>query len=84
MGAVVLVVGAEEERVARALAQAEADDTVIVVDPCGARLLEVEERLRDPRLWLLVGDAQVVPLPDRSVDLALGLDSSPERERVCR
>ncbi|MER3409040.1 MAG: hypothetical protein C4305_08635 [Thermoleophilia bacterium] len=84
MGAVLLVVGAEDELIADVLAQAGEDDSVVVVDPCGARLLEVEKRLPDPRVWLLVGDAEVVPLPDRSVDRAFGLDSFPERERVCR
>jgi ubiquinone/menaquinone biosynthesis C-methylase UbiE len=84
MGEVLLVLGAQDGLVAKALAEAGEEGTVIVVDPSGARLVELEERLRDPRLWFLVGDREVIPLPDRSVDRVLGAPPSPEVRRVCR
>lgn len=84
MGEVLLVVDGDDGLVAEALAQAGEEGGVIVVDPSGARLVELERRWRDPRLWFQIGDAQVIPLPDRSVDRVLGAEPSPEVERVCR
>ncbi len=84
MGEILLVVGACDSLLADALARAGADGGVVVVDPSGARLQELQERVADPRVWFLVGDGDVVPLPDRSVDSVLGPVSASERERVCR
>jgi len=81
---VLLVVGGDDGLVAEALAQAGEDGGVIVIDPSSARLVELERRWRDPRLWLQIGDAEVIPLPDGSVDRVLGSGPSPELERVCR
>lgn len=84
MGDTVLVVGASDTLLAEALTRAGEDGEVVVIDPSGARLEELERRVRDPRVWFLVGDGEVVPLPDRSVDLVLGSLPAAERERVCR
>ena len=83
MAAVVLVVGADETLVVDALAQAGENGGVIVLDGSGERLAALERTLPDARVWYLIGDAEVVPLPDDSVDAALGA-SSPDVERVVR
>src|SRR5207249_3622012 len=67
----VLVVGAPE-LVAQALQRAREEDDVIVVDQSPRRLEEVEATARDPRVWYLIGDADVLPLPDGFVDEVLG------------
>ena len=79
----VLVVGADVEAVEGAL-EGVGDDDVLVLDGSAARLERVEAELRDPRLWFLIGDSDVIPLPDRSVDAVLGAGASPEVERVGR
>ena len=79
----VLVVGADETLVVDALAQAGENGGVIVLDESAERLAVLERTLPDARVWYLIGDAEVVPLPDDSVDAALGA-SSPDVERVVR
>ncbi len=79
-----LVLGAESGLVGEALQRAGPDADVLVVDPTVARLESLEQALADPRLWFLIGDADVLPLPDASVDAVLGGAASPELERVCR
>jgi ubiquinone/menaquinone biosynthesis C-methylase UbiE len=79
----VLVVGADETLVADALERAGEGGGVIIVDPSSERLAELERALPDPRIWYLIGDAAVVPLPDGSMDKALG-DLSSDVERVLR
>ncbi len=69
---------------AGALAEAPADADVVVVDASPARLEQLERDVRDPRVWFLLGDPSVIPLPDRSVDVAIGVASSDELERVRR
>jgi ubiquinone/menaquinone biosynthesis C-methylase UbiE len=69
---VVLVVGAEEELLAEALAEAGEDGGVLVLDPSAAALEALERSRPDPRVWYLIGDADVVPLPDRFADAAVG------------
>ena len=81
---VLVVVGADETTVRAATERAGEDGDVIVLDPSPERLERLERSVRDPRLWFLLGDGAVVPLPDRSVDAALGGESSPEIERVLR
>ncbi|HZT44735.1 MAG TPA: class I SAM-dependent methyltransferase [Gaiellaceae bacterium] len=60
------------------------DEDVIVVDPSAARLEELEHAVRDPRAFFLIGDPLVLPLPDRSVDTAVGGDAEQELRRVLR
>ena len=79
----VLVVGADERVLAAALAEAGAEDAVIVLDPSALALEAVERALPDPRVWYQVGDGEVVPLPDASVDCVVG-PRSPDVERVLR
>jgi ubiquinone/menaquinone biosynthesis C-methylase UbiE len=66
-----------------ALAEA-GDEAVIVVDPSAARLEELEHAAGDPRVFYLIGDPVVLPLPDASVDRALGGGEEPELHRVLR
>jgi len=80
---VVLVVGTEEALVGEALERAGSDGDVVVLDPSPGSLEELERRVRDPRLWYQIGDADVVPLPDCFADAALGA-GSPDVERVLR
>ena len=80
----VLVIGADERLVVQALEQAGEDDQVIALEPSAAALERLVENVRDPRLWFLIGDPEVVPLPDRSVDRVLGAEPSPELDRVSR
>jgi ubiquinone/menaquinone biosynthesis C-methylase UbiE len=79
----VLVLGAEEALVADALARAGADGGVVVLDRSADRLAQLERSVPDPRIWYLIGDTAVVPLPDGSMDEALG-GFSPDVERVLR
>ncbi|HZO62018.1 MAG TPA: class I SAM-dependent methyltransferase [Gaiellaceae bacterium] len=66
-----------------ALAQA-GDEDVIVVDHSAAELARLERAAPDPRVFYLIGDPEVLPLPDRLVDRAVGGGSSPEIARVLR
>ena len=79
----VLVIGADERAVRAALTKAGPDDDVVVVDPSAERLEQLYEACQDARLWLQIGDEQVVPLPDASVDRALGGESD-DLDRVLR
>jgi ubiquinone/menaquinone biosynthesis C-methylase UbiE len=81
---VLLVLGAASGLVDEALERGGPDADVLVVDPTAARLEALEQALSDPRVWFLIGDADVLPLPDASVDTVLGGAASPELERVCR
>jgi hypothetical protein len=66
-----------------ALAQA-GDEDVIVLDLSASRLEELERGARDPRVSYLIGDPSVLPLPDASVDRALGAGVEAELRRVLR
>ena len=79
----VLVAGADVALVADALDRAGEDGGVIVLDRSADRLAKLELSLQDARVWYLIGDTEVVPLPDGSVDVALGA-SSEDVERVVR
>jgi ubiquinone/menaquinone biosynthesis C-methylase UbiE len=60
------------------------DEDVVVVDLSAARLEELERRARDPRAFFLIGEPAILPLPDRSVDSAVGDGVAAELSRVLR
>jgi hypothetical protein len=66
-----------------ALARA-GDEDVIVVDLHAARLEELERETRDPRAFYLIGEPAILPLPDGSVDEAVGEGVEPELRRVMK
>jgi len=68
----------------QALEQLAADELLIVVDSSADRLEELEERYPDPRITFLIGDREVIPVPDGSVDKVLGEGSESELRRVLR
>jgi hypothetical protein len=79
----VLVVGADASVVTRVLERL-GDEDLVVLDDSAQRLEELEAELADPRLWLMIGDAEVIPLPDGTADEVVGADASPEVTRVTR
>jgi ubiquinone/menaquinone biosynthesis C-methylase UbiE len=81
---VLLVLGAESRLVGEALRRGGADADVIVVDPEAASLERLETAILDPRVWFMIGDGEVLPLPDASVDVVLGAEDTPEVARVLR
>jgi len=44
----------------------------------------MEDELADPRVWFMIGDAEIIPLPDECVDEVVGVPGSPEVDRVTR
>jgi ubiquinone/menaquinone biosynthesis C-methylase UbiE len=80
---VVVVLGTDATLVGEALERAGSDGDVVVLDPSAGNLEELERIVRDSRLWYQIGDAEVVPLPDRFADAALG-GSSLDVDRVLR
>ncbi len=80
---VILVVGVEEGLVEEALERAGEDGDVVVLDSSATALERLERAVLDPRVWFLMGDAEVVPLPDASVDEVLG-GASADLDRVLR
>jgi ubiquinone/menaquinone biosynthesis C-methylase UbiE len=68
---------------AGALAQA-GDEDVIVVDRHAAELERLEREAADPRVFYLIGDPEILPLPDNSVDRAVGGDRAADLARVLR
>lgn len=79
-----LVVGADSGLLAAELGRMGEDDDVIVLDESAARLAELEGEVADPRVWFMIGDAQVIPLPDGTVDEVVGAGDSAEVDRVSR
>jgi hypothetical protein len=79
----VLVLGADPELVAGVLDRL-GDDDVIVLDESARRLEGLLDALADPRVWFMIGDPEVIPLPDRTVDEVVGESSSSEVARVTR
>ena len=67
-----------------ALAQLAEDELLIVIDRSAHRLEELAERFPDPRITFLIGDGEVIPVPDGSVDMVLGEGSESELRRVLR
>jgi ubiquinone/menaquinone biosynthesis C-methylase UbiE len=60
------------------------DEDVYVVDFSAARLEELERDVPDPRAFYLIGEPAILPLPDDSVDSAVGEGVEPELARVLR
>ena len=60
------------------------DDDLIVLEGSADVLERMEDEIADPRVWFMIGDADVIPLPDRSVDEVVGVPSSGEVTRVTR
>jgi hypothetical protein len=79
-----LVVGADSGLLAAELGRMGDDDDVIVLDESAERLEVLEEEVSDPRVWFMIGDPGVIPLPDGTVDEVVGADASPEVQRVTR
>jgi hypothetical protein len=60
------------------------DDDLIVLEGSAGVLERMEDEVADPRVWFMIGDADVIPLPDRSVDVVVGVPASGEVNRVTR
>jgi hypothetical protein len=60
------------------------DEDVYVVDLSAARLEQLEREAADPRAFYLIGEPSILPLPDGSVDSAVGEGVEPELRRVLR
>jgi ubiquinone/menaquinone biosynthesis C-methylase UbiE len=60
------------------------DEDVIVVDLSAERLERLEQEARDPRAFFLIGEPAILPLPDHSVDTAVGDAVEPELRRVLK
>jgi hypothetical protein len=80
---VVLVLGADASVVAGVLGRL-GDEDLVVLDESADRLQLLLDGLADPRLWFMIGDAEVIPLPDGSADEVVGATASPEVARVTR
>ena len=79
-----LVVGADSGLLADELERMGVDEDVIVLDASAERLEVLEDEVADPRVWFMIGDAAVIPLPDGAVDEVVGADASAEVQRVTR
>ena len=60
------------------------DDDLIVLEGSADVLERMEEEIGDPRVWFMIGDAEIIPLPDGCVDEVVGVPASPEVDRVAR
>jgi hypothetical protein len=60
------------------------DEDVIVVEFSAERLERLEREARDPRAFFLIGEPAILPLPDRSVDTAVGDAVELELRRVMK
>ncbi len=81
---IVLVVSPGEGEIEAVLDALGPDGAVIVVDASSERLEELQAEGSDPRVSYLIGDDEVLPLPDASVDVAVGQVAATEIERVLR
>jgi hypothetical protein len=80
---VVLVLGADASVVAAVLERL-GDEDLVVWDDSAGRLERLLAELADPRVWFMIGDATVIPLPDGSADEVVGPAGSEEVARVTR
>jgi hypothetical protein len=78
-----LVISDDPALVAGALAEL-GDDDLIVLEGSADVLERMEDELADPRVWFMIGDEQIIPLPDECVDEVVGVPASPEVDRVTR
>jgi ubiquinone/menaquinone biosynthesis C-methylase UbiE len=60
------------------------DELIIVIEPSAARLEALRERFPDSHITWLIGDNEVIPIPDGSVDRVLGEGSESEIARVLK
>ena len=60
------------------------DDDLIVLEGSAGMLEQMEDEIADPRVWFMIGDAEIIPLPDGCVDHVVGTPASPEVDRVTR
>ena len=67
-----------------ALAEAGPDGDVLVVDADVDRLEQIRRASAAPNVFFLIGDAEVLPLLDGSVDVVLGGLRGGDIERVLR
>ncbi len=79
----VLVVGVDPGLVGGALAGL-GDEDLIVLDESAERLERLQAEVADPRVWFMIGDTEVIPLPDACVDEVVGVPGSSEVGRVSR
>jgi hypothetical protein len=78
-----LVISTDSTLVADALGGL-GDDDLIVLEESADVLERIEEEIADPRVWFMIGDPEIIPLPDGSVDEVVGVSASPEVDRVTR
>jgi hypothetical protein len=78
-----LVISPDADVVAGALG-ALGDEDLIVLEESAEVLERMEVEIADPRVWFMIGDAGIIPLPDRSVDEVVGVPGSAEVDRVTR
>jgi hypothetical protein len=67
-----------------AVEHAGADDDVIAIAPTAAELEALQQAVPDPRVFYLIGDDDVLPLPDAFVDEVYGTANTQELDRVRR
>ncbi len=67
-----------------ALQATSADDDVIAISPHAHELEELEAAAQDPRVAYLIGDGDVLPLPDAYVEQIYGGATEAEARRVIR
>jgi hypothetical protein len=60
------------------------DEEIYVVDPSAGRLERLERDAEDPRVFYLIGEPPILPLPDDFVRIAVGDGVEPELGRVLR
>jgi len=78
-----LVISDDAALVADALEEL-GDDDLIVLEGSADVLERMEDEIPDPRVWFMIGDAEVIPLPDGTADEVVGAGASPEVARVTR
>ena len=60
------------------------DDDLIVLEGSAEVLEWMEDEIADARVWFMIGDEEIIPLPDDCVDEVVGVSASPEVDRVIR